>query len=313
MLERLKSAARILRSKMRRKDPPEVTALYRVLYDQVHDLDEAREIRPLSTRESFAHQWTEHPTGEYLLSDPWFKKNVDRILCEQELLIDRSWFKGKKVLDAGCGNGRWAYGFSKLGADLTCVDQAESALRATAAATAEFSNLKRFVRTPLENLSEKLPGEQFDLVFSWGVLHHCVSYTKALKSVTSVVKPGGILYLYLYGRESLPIEKDIETFKERVVYNVLMTHEERKKFLLRMAKGDPNKVHNFHDIYAPLINRRFTFDEVKKQLAELGFTNFQRTISHSEVFIRATNGIAKIREFELAPKKPPYWFQGHHI
>jgi 2-polyprenyl-3-methyl-5-hydroxy-6-metoxy-1,4-benzoquinol methylase len=288
----------------------DVDALYQVLYDEVHDLDHAREIRPSATALAFSRQWSELPQGEYLLSDPWFKDNVDRILSEQEILLDRSWFKGKTVLDAGCGNGRWAYGLSKLGVDITCVDINESALNATRAALADFSNEQRFVQTPLERLGEHTSREGYDLVFCWGVAHHCVSFNQVLDHLTTAVKPDGVLYLYLYGRESVSMHEDLKVFRERVAYNTLMDDRERERFLLRKARGDRNKVHSAHDIYAPLINRRFMFDEVERMLADRGFTQCVRTVDHPEVFVRATRTGVNLSGVSLPRHSAPYWFQG---
>lgn len=310
LMQNLKSKAKKI---FKRFSSPETDALYKILYDQVHDLNFARELTPNSTRSTFSHQWESYPEGEYLLSDPWFRANVDRILTEQEILLRPEWFNGRKVLDAGCGNGRWAYGFCKLGADLTCVDQSEQALNSTRHALQDFKNPTQFVRSPLENLREVLPERSFDLVFSWGVLHHCSSYNESLANVASMVSETGILYLYLYGRESVSMEEDIRLFKKRVAYNVLFSDVQKYQFLLKQAKGDKNKVHTYHDIYAPLVNRRFTFEEVAEQLTKLGFKNVTRTIRHSEVFVRATRGDARIEDYSLPPKEPPYWFQGHHI
>jgi 2-polyprenyl-3-methyl-5-hydroxy-6-metoxy-1,4-benzoquinol methylase len=293
----------------------ELRELYRLLYSEVHDLDQSRELRKESTRAAFARQWSDLPKGEYLLSDPWFRQNVDHILCRQELLLDPSWFTQppKKVLDAGCGNGRWAYGFCKLGANITCVDAAESAIRTTRDATAGFNNPKRFVQTTLETLDQKIDPASFDLAFSWGVLHHCESYSTALRKVAGTVKPGGMIYLYLYGRDSLSAEEELDLFRERVNYNVFMDDQARDRFLLRKARGNPNRVHNLHDIYAPLINRRFSFAEVESQLAGLGFKQITRTIQHTEIFVRAVRGEADYSAHTLAPKSPPYWFEGHHL
>ncbi|HOX23700.1 MAG TPA: class I SAM-dependent methyltransferase, partial [Elusimicrobiales bacterium] len=230
------------------------------LYKQVHDLEDSTGAYAAQTQDSFAKQWRDLRSGKFLLSDPWFKDNVSRILAEEEILLPQAWFKGKTVLDAGCGNGRWAYGFAKLGADVTCVDVSEDALRETESALLEFSSPKEFVRSPLEDLDDKMPPERlFDLVFSWGVLHHCRSFNKALKAVASHVKTGGILYLYLYGRESKSLEQDLRLFGERLRYNSLKTEKERYCFLMEKAMGDETQLHNYHDIYAPLINRRFEF------------------------------------------------------
>ena len=307
-----KSALKKFIQKVRRSNQ-EVDALYKVLYDQVHRLDQSLEITPKCTLEAFSQQWTNYPKGEYLLSDPWFRENVDTILSQQEILLKKEWFKGKKILDAGCGNGRWAYGFSKLGADVTCVDANLSALKATESELAGFSNQRRFIHTPLEELDQHVAPGSFDLAFSWGVLHHCPSFSKSLKNVAATVKEGGVLYLYLYGRESYSMDQDIELFKKRVVYNTLLDHQQRYQFLLDEARGDENKVHNVHDVYAPLINRRLEYDQIEKMLRELGFSQIFRTIDYTELFIRAIKGSADYSAYTLQPKKPPYWFQGKHL
>lgn len=291
----------------------DIDALYQVLYDRVHDLDQAAEITDGDTVRAFGRQWSEHAEGEYLLSDPWFKSNVGRILCEQELLLRPDWFASKRVLDAGCGNGRWTYGLSTLGTDLTSVDANDSALVAAREATEGLTNTRRFVRTSLEDLGSALAGEQFDLVFCWGVAHHCVRFNTVLDNLAAAVAPGGMLYLYLYGRDTISAEDELRTFRHRVAYNVLMDDDERRRFLLRKAHGNRDLVHSMHDIFAPLVNRRFTFAQTAAMLAARGFTDAVQTIDHTEVFVRATRGDIDLTQWTLAPKRPPYWFEGKYL
>jgi 2-polyprenyl-3-methyl-5-hydroxy-6-metoxy-1,4-benzoquinol methylase len=277
------------------------------LYDEVHDLDNAKDISPKNTSYQFANQWKNFPTGKFLLSDPDFKKNVDSILSEQEILIKKNWFEGKKVLDAGCGNGRWSYGLAKLGANLTCVDINPIAIEETKKALKELDKNVNFVISPLEELN--LPEESFDMVFSWGVLHHCVSFRKSLKNLTKILKNGGILYLYLYGRDSLSVEEDLKLFKKRLEYNNTKEPEKRYQILLDRVHGDKDKLHAAHDLLAPVINRRFTFEQVKDILIELGYCDIIRTIKHTEIFVRAIKGNNISLDIFLPPKESPYWFQ----
>jgi SAM-dependent methyltransferase len=291
----------------------ELDVLYSLLYHVVHDLDHSPSLAAVQTRAAFTKQWEKLKAGQYLLSDPWFKENVDRILCEQEIQIRPEWFRRKEVLDAGCGNGRWSYGLAKLGAHVTAVDASSTAIEETRQTLAEFSTPKHFVVTHLEQLTEALPpGKTFDLVFCWGVAHHCQRFNHVLDGLTRLVKDGSLLYLYLYGRESLPFKQDLALFKERVLYNSLPAEEDRYRFLLAKAGGDADKVHNMHDIFAPLINRRFTFGQVQEMLQQRGLSRIERTIEHGELFIRAIKGDANQIEPWLLPKaKGPYWFQHH--
>lgn len=287
----------------------ESDALYRLLYQLVHDKEQAIGLSALQTQQAFSTQWKDLPQGNALLTDPWFKDNVARILCEEEILLQPEWFKGKEILDAGCGNGRWSYGFARLGANVTAVDVNEIALESTKKALEGFNVSKKFIHSPLEKLQEKTHGKKYDLVFSWGVIHHCHSFNQALSQVAQHVKEDGILYLYLYGRESYSFEADLQLFKERILYNSFPTQEEKMHFLLKKARGDRNRVHIFHDLYAPLINRRLSFEEVQQALEIHGFSHIERTIDHTELFIRAFKGkVVPHQQWLLPPKKPPYWF-----
>lgn len=287
----------------------DIDALYALLYRIIQDPDQAPALAALQTRDAFSHQWADLAQGEAMLSDPWFRENVTRIISEEELLLDPDWFRGKDVLDCGCGGGRWSYGFAKLGANVTAVDVNDSAIAATREALARIPVEQTFIRSPLEELSKHLPADRkFDLVFSWGVLHHCSSFTRALEDIATQVKPDGILYLYLYGRESVPFAADLALFRDRVRYNGLPDWSTRRAFLLRKGGGNEAGLHQAHDLYAPLINRRFAWDEMRARLGALGFGHVLRTIDHTELFIRATRTPLDAR-WTLTPKRPPYWFQ----
>tara|TARA_Y100001968_G_scaffold332789_1_gene392263 strand:+ start:3321 stop:4262 length:942 start_codon:yes stop_codon:yes gene_type:complete len=283
--------------------------LYRLLYNLVHDKTESLELTGTQTVKSFSKQWDTYKEGRALLTDPKFKNNVTKILCKEELLVDESWFKGKKVLDAGCGNGRWSYGFAKMGADITCIDINQSAIEETKKALVSFNVNKTFIQTSLEDLPNHLNDETFDLVFSWGVLHHTKKFNQSFENICRYCKEQGLLYLYLYGRESISYDKDIKFFKERIYYNSLISEEEKYKFLLEKACGNKEQIHNFHDEYAPLINRRLMFNEIKEFLKKRDFINIIRTIDHTELFVRAQKKTTNNDIPFLQPKKPPYWFQ----
>ena len=276
------------------KNKQEVDALYKLLYNQVHDLDHALPLATAQTTGAFGFQWSELKEGEAMLSDEWFNENVTNIVSEREILIKKEWFKGKDVIDCGCGGGRWSYGLAKLGANITAVDINQSAIDATRDVLKDIPVEKNFILTPLEELSKHLPaGKKYDLAWSWGVLHHCGSFNTAFRQVMDCVKEGGFIYLYLYGRETLSYEEDIDLFKNRVKYNTLTTWKDKEAFLIEKAGGDKTKVHQNHDIFSPLLNRRLDFEYVKKMLEDNGFTDVTRTIKHTEINIRAVKGKVK--------------------
>lgn len=309
----LKKYLRPVKDFLTHRHRKESDAIYRLIYQYVHDKDQALPLSSTQTQEAFAKQWEHLPKGEGLLSDDWFRSNVSRILYEEELQINPKWFAGKEILDAGCGNGRWSYGFAQLGANITAVDINRIALEETAKALEPFSVHKQFIQSPLESICSNLPQKKFDLVFSWGVVHHCQSFNTALDQLTQLVKDGGILYLYLYGRESMPYEEDLRLFKDRVMYNTLFSQEEKLEFLMQKAKRDPSKVHLCHDLYAPLINRRLEFDYVKQFLEKRGLKDVVRTVDHPELFIRAFKGDTSLLNSMILPKKTgPFWLDQYY-
>ncbi|HAA67507.1 MAG TPA: hypothetical protein DCE55_00055 [Planctomycetaceae bacterium] len=306
------------------KTQAEVDALYRFMHKYIHDNECAPDLAAAQTASAFGFQWASLQDGEYMTRDPWFQSNVTRILCEQELMLPAAWFPGKHVLDCGCGGGRWSYGLAKLGANVTAVDINQSCLDATRDATAPFPVEKSFVRSPLEDLGKNLPhGDGYDLVFSWGVLHHCKSFNESLRQIASFVKEGGIIYLFLYGHEppGYGHENEFEIFKKRIYYNALPDWEAQEAYLERLTGGDRDKMNKKHDKMAPLLNRRHKFRDVASFLEQLGFTDVQltkqmpstweetfRTGATHQLFVRAVRGDATaVRNVSLPQADPPYW------
>lgn len=284
--------------------------IFTALYELAHDVDRAPPFGANRTVEAFGHQWANLPTGKYMLNDPDFRAAVADIICDEEILLRHDWFKGKKVVDAGCGGGRWAYGLSKLGAQVTAVDANLSALEATKKALANDPHAS-FVHTRLEEVSDHLTNEAFDLVWSWGVAHHCTSFSEVIDSFAKLLKPGGILFVYLYGRESIPLGADVDLFKERLLYNYLPDQPARTAFLEQKAAVTGVDVHHQHDIYAPLINRRFDYDEIVRIPEPRGFANIERVKEHGEIWVQATLGEddAVLLEYGNPQPTAPYWFQ----
>lgn len=109
-------------------------------------------------------------------------------------------YRGKKVLEIGCGAGTDLCEFARNGADITGMDITDAAM-----------NLSRR-RLEVEGLKAdtckydglKLPFEEasFDLVYSWGVLHHTPYMEDLFVEANRVLKPGGTMMLMLYHRYS---------------------------------------------------------------------------------------------------------------
>lgn len=113
-------------------------------------------------------------------------------------------WRGKRVLEVGCGIGTDSINFARAGADLTAVDLSGESLK-IAEARADVMGVAdriRFVEANAEELSSTLAGEQFDLVYSFGVIHHTLRPDRALAQMRRLIAPDGTLKLMVYHRHS---------------------------------------------------------------------------------------------------------------
>jgi ubiquinone/menaquinone biosynthesis C-methylase UbiE len=111
-------------------------------------------------------------------------------------------FPGKRLLEVGVGAGtdflQWVRGNTiAYGIDLT--DEAIEHVRHRL----DVYGLK--AEQLVVGDSENLPFEDnfFDVVYSWGVIHHTPNTDKALQEIIRVLKPGGIAKIMIYHRHSL--------------------------------------------------------------------------------------------------------------
>jgi SAM-dependent methyltransferase len=102
--------------------------------------------------------------------------------------------KGKLVLDAGCGMGRFAEIFQNYGATYVGMDFSY-AIDAAHDNAGHLSNV-HFVQADL--FQPPFADEAFDLIISLGVLHHTPDPRRAFASLPRALKPGGKLSITVY-------------------------------------------------------------------------------------------------------------------
>jgi len=269
-----------------------------------------RSRRQRQTLASFDYQWGHLPSGEAMLSDPWFVENVDRILADELLGIERAWFRGRTVLDAGCGGGRWTLGLLRLGCRVLAVDASAHALEAT---RAQMERLvpEALAAGRLETASADLLAlppaaatRRFDLVFALRVLHHTGRTREALATVDGLVAPAGALFVYLYGSRSAPPLARALVNTVRVALSPL-PFPAKRAVLARLLPG--RDTHQAFDLLSPLINETNTEETVEGWLRADGFTEVARTLPHTDLFLRATRAGTALPL--RPPTTPPYWFE----
>jgi len=113
-------------------------------------------------------------------------------------------WRGKRVLEVGCGIGTDTMNFARAGAAVTAVDLSGESLR-IARERAHVLGLNEhvdFVHANAEELTSALPDERYDLVYSFGVVHHTPHPERALAQMRQLAAPGGTLRLMVYHRRS---------------------------------------------------------------------------------------------------------------
>jgi SAM-dependent methyltransferase len=109
---------------------------------------------------------------------------------------------GKSVLEIGCGLGTDATNFARAGARYTGVDVSDVSLDVARKRFDVFGLSGEFIAGNAETLPAGLPAASFDLVYSFGVIHHTPDPRAVIESARHVVRGDGELRIMLYARHS---------------------------------------------------------------------------------------------------------------
>lgn len=111
-------------------------------------------------------------------------------------------WRGRRVLEVGCGLGTDAVNFARAGADYTGVDLSEASLALARRRFEVFGLTGRFFVANGEEVASHLPDETFDLVYSFGVIHHTPHPAEVVRQIRRLVRDDGEFRLMLYAKES---------------------------------------------------------------------------------------------------------------
>jgi ubiquinone/menaquinone biosynthesis C-methylase UbiE len=160
-------------------------------------MDNARTAVELETGRVYGELWEPYDDDLYMQSVQLFPTRW-RANGEPE-----GYFQGKRCLDAGCGGGRYSIAMAMMGAEsVVGMDVSQTGL-ADARRRAAALDMKQVVFQHGSVLDLPFPDREFDFVLCSGILHHTVGVERGMAELYRVVKPGGWVFLLLYGAGGL--------------------------------------------------------------------------------------------------------------
>lgn len=173
------------------------------IVDGIPRLVPATDADQRSTSDAFGYKWARTETYS---SQAMGEETAAWCLAKYGFATLTEWaacFRGKHVLDVGCGSafsaklwldaGIWDGDSLYVGADIsTAVDVAAKRL----------ANHTHVVLVQADALHLPFPDASFDCLFSEGVLHHTPSPRAALATSARTLRPGGRYFFYLYKRKA---------------------------------------------------------------------------------------------------------------
>jgi SAM-dependent methyltransferase len=140
------------------------------------------------TAAAFGYSWTHYPKQNPYTEEQW---------RDWVYPLSPADFVGKVVLDAGCGLGGFAEYARAWGAARVVGIDFSAAIDA---ARDRLGDTVELVYGDLYALP--LAASSIDLAYSIGVLHHLPDPERGFRSVVEAVKPGGVVFAWVYGREN---------------------------------------------------------------------------------------------------------------
>jgi len=113
-------------------------------------------------------------------------------------------WRDKRVLEVGCGLGTDTMNFARAGAHVTAIDLSAESLRLarTRAEVFDLADRIRFIEANAEELASTIDERNFDLIYSFGVLHHTPHPNLAFAQLRQLIAPTGELRMMVYHRWS---------------------------------------------------------------------------------------------------------------
>jgi SAM-dependent methyltransferase len=111
-------------------------------------------------------------------------------------------WKNKKVLEVGCGLGTVGINFALNGADYTGVELSKESLEIAKKRFEVYNQSGKFYLGNAEELSSFVHIETYDLIYSFGVIHHSPHPEKIVSEIKKYMNENSVLKIMLYAKDS---------------------------------------------------------------------------------------------------------------
>lgn len=196
-------------------------------------------------------------------------------------------FQDKRILDAGCGAGRWTKALQALGGSVKSIDVSEHGLKSVRQFNSDVEAIDLF------SLAEhkRLQGT-FDFTICWGVVMCTHDPWKAFQNVASTVAQGGELYVMVYA-PTYHNNPEVQTYRKQ--YHSLKTYEEKMAYVFDIADSEENAI-NYLDMLNTFYNWVVEEETIHQWFKKCGFSETV-TLNFSDEYPVAYHVLGRKRRF----------------
>lgn len=209
--------------------------------------------------------------------------------------------QGRSFLDIGCGSGLSSLAALTLGAGpLMAIDidpKSVETTKAVLSANAPKQDWQADVISVLDPRFDSLG--KFDVVYSWGVLHHTGNMKLAIERAAAKVKDGGHFAIAIYRKTPMcwawkiekRIYKNAPTFVQKILFwaykaaiiTFYFIRSKGKSFTKNQKRGMDDD-HDLHDWLGGYPYEPATPDEVDAMVLPLGFIRVKKKLNRIRVW-----------------------------
>ena len=170
-------------------------------------------------------------------------------------------WKNKNVLELGCGIGTDSINFARAGANLTIIELSDKSLDLCKKRFELYNLNATFICGNIENLSDYIKNTKFDLIYSFGVIHHTICPKNVINGIYDLLKPDGELRFMVYSKISyklfwLMMEHNIKDISDG--FKITCNNSEAQE------NCPMTHLYDFDDIKNNLLDERFNIIKIWK-------------------------------------------------